>query len=55
MLLQALTDQLKQRFLHEKRAQVCLWFDEKEEFARLLPFLRAHLEAMKSPPFRVLF
>ncbi len=54
MILQALIDQLKQRLQHEKRAQVCLWFDEKEEFARLLPSLRAHLEAMKSPPFRVL-
>ncbi len=54
MILQALIDQLNQRFQHEKRAQVCLWFDEKEDFARLLPSLRAHLEAMKSPPFRVL-
>ena len=54
MILQALIDQLKQRLQHEKRAQVCLWFDEKEEFARLLPSLRTHLEAMKSPPFRVL-
>ena len=54
MILQALVDQLKQRFQHEKRAQVCLWFDEKEEFLRLLPSLRIHLEAMQSPPFRVL-
>ena len=54
MILQALVDQFKQRFQHEKRAQVCLWFDEKEEFVRLLPSFRAHLESMRSPPFRVL-
>ena len=54
MILQALVDQFKQRFQHEKRAQVCLWFDEKEEFLRLLPSFRAHLESMQSPPFRVL-
>ena len=54
MILQALVDQLKQRFQHEKRAQVCLWFDEKEEFLKLLPSLRTHLEAMQSAPFRVL-
>ena len=54
MILQALVDQFNQRFLHEKRAQICLWFDEKEEFLRLLPSFRAHLESMKSPPFRFL-
>ena len=54
MILQALVDQFKQRFQHEKRAQVCLWFDEKEEFLKLLPSFRTHLEAMQSPPFRVL-
>ena len=54
MILQALVDQLKPRFQHEKRAQVCLWFDEKKEFLRLLPLFRTHLEAMKSPSFRVL-
>ena len=54
MVLQALIHQLKQRFQHEKRAQVCLWFDEKEEFARLLPSLQVHIKEMKSPPFRVL-
>ena len=54
MILQALADQFKQRFQYEKRAQVCLWFDEKEEFLRLLPLFRAHLESMRSPPFRIL-
>ena len=54
MILPALVEQLRQRFQHEKRAQVCLWFDEKAEFLRLLPALRDHLEAMAAPPFRVL-
>ena len=54
MVLHALVDQLEQRLQHEKRAQVCLWFDEKEEFLKLLPSLRTHLEAMQSPPFRIL-
>ena len=50
MILSSLIDQLRQRFQHEKRAQVCLWFDDKQEFARLLLPLRAHLEALKSHP-----
>ena len=54
MILPALVDQFRQRFQHEKRAQVCLWFDEKAEFLRLLPALRDHLEAMQTPPFQVL-
>jgi hypothetical protein len=54
MILEALVDQLAQRFQHEKRAQVCLWFDEKQEMARLLPALQAHLEARAEPPFRLL-
>ena len=54
MILQALVDQFKQRFRHEKRAQVCLWFDEKEEFLKLVPSFRTYLEAMQSPPFRIL-
>ena len=54
MILPALVDQLRQRFQHEKRAQVCLWFDEKAEFLRLLPALEGHLQAMEAPPFRVL-
>ena len=54
MVLPALVDQFWQRFEHEKRAQVCLWFDEKTEFLRLLPALRDHLEAVQTPPFQVL-
>ena len=54
MILPALVDQLRQRFQHEKRAQVCLWFDEKAEFLRLLPAIAGHLQAMEAPPFRIL-
>ncbi|MXY51050.1 MAG: PglZ domain-containing protein [Gammaproteobacteria bacterium] len=54
MILQALVNQFSRRFQHEKRAQVCLWFDEKEEFIKLLPSLRAHLGSMDSPPFLLL-
>lgn len=54
MILESLVSQLAQRFQHEKRAQVCLWFDEKLEFARLLPMLQAHLDQMKAPPFVLL-
>lgn len=54
MILPALVDQFRQRFQHEKRAQVCLWFDEKAEFVRLLPALRDHLGAISGPPFEVL-
>ena len=54
MILHALVDEFKRRFHYEKRAQVCLWFDEKEEFLKLLPSFRTHLESMKSPPFRLL-
>jgi len=54
MILQSLVSQLEQRFQHEKRARVCLWFDEKVEFARLLPALQDHLSQMKQPPFVLL-
>ena len=54
MILPALVDQFRQRFQHEKRAGVCLWFDEKAEFLRLLPALRDHLQAVPAPPFQVL-
>jgi len=53
MILDALVNQFVQRFQHEKRAQVCLWFDERQEFARVLPALQAHLGAMREPPFRL--
>ena len=54
MILAALVDQFRQRFQHEKRAQVCLWFDEKAEYLRLLPALRDHLQAMQAPTIRIL-
>ena len=54
MILEALASQLEQRFQHEKRAQVCLWFDEKLEFSRLLPALQSLLNQMKQPPFVLL-
>jgi hypothetical protein len=54
MILEALVDQLSQRFQHEKRAQVCLWFDERQEMARILAVLKVHLEARAAPPFRLL-
>jgi len=54
MLLDALVSQFVQRFQHEKRAQACLWFDERQEFARVLPALHEHLAQMKKAPFRLL-
>src|SRR6516164_4759541 len=54
MILEALVDQFMQRFQHEKRASVCPWFDEREEFASILPSLRAHLGALERPPFQLL-
>ena len=54
MILDALVDQFAQRFQHEKQARVCLWFDERQEFVRLLPAFREHLAAMVQPPFRLL-
>jgi len=54
MILEALVSQLEQRFQHEKRARFCLFFDERGEFARLLPLLEAHVSARSKPPFVVL-
>ena len=34
--------------------KVCRWFDEKLEFAGLLPSLISHLQRMKEPPFILL-
>ena len=51
MLLEALVDQLNQRFVHEKRASVCLWFDEHREFGRVLPHLREYLALLEPAPF----
>jgi hypothetical protein len=54
MIIESFISQIEQRFQHEKRAQVCLWFDEKQEFTRLLSSLQAHLGLMKQPPFVLL-
>ena len=54
MILDSLVNQLSQRFQHEKRARVCLWFDERREFAPLLPAFREHMAAMDCPPFQFL-
>ena len=43
MILEALVSQIEQRFQHEKRARVCLWFDERQEFRRILPSLESHV------------
>jgi hypothetical protein len=51
MILESLVAQIEQRFQHEKRAQVCLWFDEKQEFVRLLPALLDYLRGLSQPPF----
>ena len=54
MILELLTNEFLNRFKHEKRAQVCLWFDEKEEFARLIPFFEQYLNEQTYPPFKLL-
>jgi hypothetical protein len=54
MILEALVIQIEQRFQHEKRAHVCLWFDEKQEFVRLLPALQGYLKELSQPPFILL-
>ena len=54
MILDALVNQFVQRFQHEKRARVCLWFDERREFYRLMPALREHLAGMTHAPCHLL-
>ena len=54
MILESVVGQLVQRFQREKRVAVCLWFDERREFVRLLPALRGHLAEMARPPFQLL-
>lgn len=51
MILELLVDQFMQRFRYEKRARVCLWFDERLEFTPILPALHEYLEDMEEPPF----
>jgi len=54
MLAAALFAQILQRFAHEKRARVCLWFDPQEEFRRLLPTVKQDLTKQSPPSFRLL-
>lgn len=53
MILDALIQQFKQRFDFEKRARVCLWFDERREFVSLLPAFARHVEST-APSVRLL-
>ena len=54
MILGALIDEFAKRFQHEKRARVCLWFDEKREFDAMLPKLSERLDAQQPAPFTLL-
>jgi len=54
MLAPAFLAQIQQRFSHEKRARVCVWFDPQEEFRRLLPLFQAHLAKGDPPAFHLL-
>ena len=54
MILKLLTGEFTNRFQYEKRAQVCLWFDERAEFARLIPLLQTYLDEQPKPPFILL-
>lgn len=54
MILEALVSQIEQRFSHEKRARVCLFFDEKREFSRIVPALALHAAERKPLAFQVL-
>lgn len=54
MILGALIDEFAKRFQHEKRARVCLWFDEKQEFDAMLPKLNERLTSYQPMPFTLL-
>ena len=54
MIAEALIKKFNSRFQHEKRARVCLWFDEKREFSRMLPAFSTHLEQMQQALFTLL-
>ena len=54
MLASAFLAQIQQRFSHEKRARVCVWFDHQEEFRRLLPAFQTHLAKSEPPAFHLL-
>lgn len=54
MLPNTFITQIQQRFSHEKRARVCLWFDPAGEFRRLLPIIEDHLSKVEQAPFQLL-
>jgi len=54
MILAALVEELARRFQFEKRARVCLWFDEKGEFDAILPKLNDYLSGHQPAPFTLL-
>lgn len=54
MPLPAFLAQIQQRFSHEKRARVCVWFDPQEEFRRLLPVFQTYLAKSASPAVHLL-
>lgn len=54
MIAEALIKKFNSRFQHEKRARVCLWFDEKREFSRMLPAFSTHLAKTQPPPYILL-
>src|ERR1039457_6193436 len=54
MIVGALVEEFARRFQHEKRARICLWFDEKREFEVILPKLIELLAARQPAPFTLL-
>jgi hypothetical protein len=54
LILASLIEEFVRRFQHEKRARVCLWFDEKREFEGLLPKLREQLASGSPAAFELL-
>lgn len=54
MILAALVEEFARRFQHEKRARVCLWFDERREFGAILPKLNEYLTAHQPASFTLL-
>jgi PglZ domain len=54
MILAALIEEFTRRFQYEKRARVCLWFDEKREFDAILPKMRQLLASVQPAPFTLL-
>src|ERR1017187_5683305 len=51
MILAALIEDFARRFQYEKRARVCLWFDEKREFDAILLTLPQQLSSVQHSPF----